>query len=690
MALRVLRVSHSGVVDAWRERERRLPHHGVDVHLITARSWDEFGTEVALRPRPGEPVTGIRTWGRHPALFVYDPRALWLALGQEWDLLDVHEEPFALATAEVLLLRRARRLAAPYLLYSAQNIPKRYPIPFRWLERWALRGAAGMSVCNAEAGRIVVAKGFPAVPSVIPLGIDPDHFQPASTQSVGGEPGTESPPRVGYAGRLAQHKGVDVLLRAIARTDRLTLRVAGEGPERASLAALAADLRIDDRVEFLGAVTQDDLPGFYRSVDVLAVPSLTTPGWIEQFGRVAVEAMACGVPVVASDSGALSDVVSGAGLLVPPGDAVALAFALERVVDDPELAAHLRTAGAARAATAGWDRVTAAYARLYHLATHAAAADSEPGRPIDVIVVAYGAADLVRDALTPLVGTRVSAGRPALAITVVDNSSSQEVAAVCADLDVPYVDPGHNGGFAAGVNEGLRRRRHDGDVLLLNPDAQIDVDGITRLQQALLAEPDLASVGPRQINGAGLADRVGWPFPSPARAWLEAVGLGRLRARTDYVIGSILLLRREAVAQVGGLDESFFLYAEETDWARRAAFLGWRHLEVGTVVARHLGAATSSDLLVREQRFHAAQERYQRKHFGAIGWQVARTAVLAGSAVRALALPGVRGAAARQRLRLYVRGPIRSALQEVGAEVPTATVTALRCRQGAGRLEGTG
>ena len=90
--------------------------------------------------------------------------------------------------------------------------------------------------------------------------------------------------------------------------------------------------------------------------------------------------------------------------------------------------------------------------------------------------------------------------------------------------------------------------------------------------------------------------RVAWPFPTPPGAWLEAVGLGRLRDRHQaYAVGTVLLLRAAALRQVGGFDERFFLYAEETDWARRAASLGWRHGVVPTVTALHVGAATSTD-----------------------------------------------------------------------------------------------
>src|SRR5690606_9275125 len=113
---RVLRVFHSAVVDAWRERERELRVLGHEVRLITARRWNEGGTDVYLEARPGEAVEGARTIGRHPALFLYDPRPIWRAMGERWDVVDIHEQPFALATTEILAIRALRRNRAPYVL----------------------------------------------------------------------------------------------------------------------------------------------------------------------------------------------------------------------------------------------------------------------------------------------------------------------------------------------------------------------------------------------------------------------------------------------------------------------------------------------------------------------------------------------------------------------------------------------
>ncbi len=640
--MRVLRIFHSAVVDAWRERERHLRVLGAEVDLLTARRWNEGGSDVTLVPRPGEPVRGIRTWGRHPALFVYSPLPLWRALGRAYDVIDIHEEPFALATAEILLLRRLRRQRAPYVLYSAQNIDKRYPPPFRWLERWALRHAAGLSVCNTEAGRICERKGLPGSATLIPLGVDVERFSPAPAGSSDG-----TVPVVGYVGRLEPHKGVDVLLEAVARLDAVELRVAGAGPEEERLRARTTALDLDRRVEYVGSLAQDQLPEFYRGLDVLVVPSRPTPGWLEQFGRVVVEAMACGVPVVASDTGALPDVVGEAGLLVPPDDPDALAVCLETLLKDEPARRELARRGAEQARHASWSEVARAYLGLYARATRTPATER---RGVEVVVVAYGRPDLLADSLRPVL---------TFPVTVVDNSSSAEVAAVCERLGVRYLDPGSNAGFGAGVNHALDRRLDpDADVLLLNPDAVIGSDDVWLLHRALLADTTLASVAPTQVDEAGEPSQVSWPFPSPARTWLVAAGLGRLGGTSGFVIGSVLMLRREALAQVGRFDESFFLYAEETDWAYRAHRLGWRHREVTEARAVHAGAATSADSTRRETHFHAGQERYLRKHFGPVRWQLARGATLVGSAARGVVLPGERGREARARAALYLAGPL--------------------------------
>jgi glycosyltransferase involved in cell wall biosynthesis len=168
-----------------------------------------------------------------------------------------------------------------------------------------------------------------------------------------------------------ERKGIGNLIAALADVPGAELVIAG-GPDPARLnadadarrlQALACKHRVRDRVRFLGRVDHAELPALYRSVDVVAcVP------WYEPFGLVAVEAMACGVPVVVAAVGGLADTVihNVTGLHVPPRQPELIAAALRRLLDDPALRQLLGTAGRARAVRHyAMDRVVASTLRAY-------------------------------------------------------------------------------------------------------------------------------------------------------------------------------------------------------------------------------------------------------------------------------------------------------------------------------------
>lgn len=172
-----------------------------------------------------------------------------------------------------------------------------------------------------------------------------------------------------FAGRFVWEKGVlDLVeamgLLALAGGDKTTgrryhLLLAGDGPEEIRMRALATRLNIGDRVHFLGRVPRDAMIALYRRADLCAVPSIPTPRWQEQFGCVLIEAMACGCPLLATDSGAIREVVAGCGRLVAPNHHTQLADAIRDLAQNPAERQRLAALGRAHVVRRYDNRVVA-------------------------------------------------------------------------------------------------------------------------------------------------------------------------------------------------------------------------------------------------------------------------------------------------------------------------------------------
>jgi glycosyltransferase involved in cell wall biosynthesis len=272
------------------------------------------------------------------------------------DILHMDEEPYNLATWHGL--RLAQACGAASLFFTWQNLPRRYPWPFSFFEQANYRRAACAIAGNEAAIAVLRSKGYRGPVTVIPqFGVDPEIFRPATAAERGThgneEPQGDAPSSaafgVGYAGGLVPEKGVDLLLPACAGlSGAWSLTILGEGPERGRLAAQAERLGIAGRVRFLGHRPSMELPAIYRTWDVLVLPSRSRPNWVEQFGRVLIEAMACGVPVIAARTGELPNVIGDAGLLFEEGDVDGLTSALAALAADGSRRAELGQRGRAR------------------------------------------------------------------------------------------------------------------------------------------------------------------------------------------------------------------------------------------------------------------------------------------------------------------------------------------------------
>jgi glycosyltransferase involved in cell wall biosynthesis len=340
---RVLMLSKACLVGIYQKKLELIAQQGIELLVLVPPSWKDERGEMQLERAYTDgyrlETLPIRMNGNFHLHF-------YARLGKKIrefqpHIVHIDEEPYNLATWQALF--QAGRVGAKTLFFSWQNIKRTYPLPFRWGESWVMRSVDYALMGTDSAGEVWREKGYTGPMATIPqFGTDPNLFVPEKITP-------ERPFTIGFIGRLVEEKGAQVLLNAVAQMPGdWRLRILGTGPLEIELKAQVERLNMADRVQFDGSLPSTEMPSYYHNLDVFVLPSLTRPNWKEQFGRVLVEAMASGVPVIGSDSGAIPGVVDDGGMIVPEGDAERLTEALCTLRDDVVLYGHYWQAGRLR------------------------------------------------------------------------------------------------------------------------------------------------------------------------------------------------------------------------------------------------------------------------------------------------------------------------------------------------------
>jgi phosphatidylinositol alpha-mannosyltransferase len=275
-----------------------------------------------------------------------------------FDLVHVH---CPIAPVLPLLAIRLARVPLVGTFHSVSS-----DLPYRlfgsWLSPFFRRLRRALAV--SEAARDYIGRHFDGPVDVVPNGVDLTRFRPGITPALAPEEGV---PTILYVGRFDPRKGLPELVEACAILARdsvpFRLVLVGDGVLRPGIERMVRKGPLRGLVRFEGRVGHDRLPAFYASADVFCSPARGG----ESFGLVLLEAMACGVPVVATDLPGYRTVITPDldGVIIPPRDPVGLAIGLERLLRDPGRRALLRTHGLEKARRCGWesivDRLEAVY-----------------------------------------------------------------------------------------------------------------------------------------------------------------------------------------------------------------------------------------------------------------------------------------------------------------------------------------
>ena len=274
---------------------------------------------------------------------------------------------------------------------------------------------------------------------------------------------------------------------------------------------------------------------------------------------------------------------------------------------------------------------------------------------LSTIIVTYNTREMTLDCLRSLLADTQNLEHE---IFIVDNASTDgTLDAIRKEFPhVHLIANTDNKGFGAANNQAMRIATGK-YFLLLNSDAFPRAGAIPTLIKELESQPNVALIGPKLLNPDGSMQLSCFKFPSPARAWIENTWLSALCSRNqflgdyrnwphnsarhvDWLIGACMLLRREVFEKIGGFDERFFMYAEESDWQLRMKKAGYRIAFTPAAQVMHLAGASTDPSkpkkeksLINEHFFHSL-DLYTLKHHGNGGLFLLRSAMVTGTLLR--------------------------------------------------------
>ncbi len=346
--MRVLYVWHGAVEKEYRRIFSEFVRKGVDLTVITAKRWFEaskFQSFELSETDRGYKIYPLATvFTNHIRAFFYLNvlRIIRELVKQKFDIVYIKEEPYSTASFMLVVLTKIFSPKSKIIVESDENILKRHPFPFSIFERFLLNHINALCVVPTEGIELYRKKGFEGMIFKVSYFVNVENFFKVDKSEV-----LKKIPeldfdglKVGFVGRVSEEKGVDTVIEAIRHLkgkgkDKIMFFIVGKESVEYSnfLRSKIKEYSLENEVKFLGQFGYDKLLYFYNGIDCLVLPSRTKSWWKEQFGRVIVECMACGTPVVGSDSGEIPVVIDNPELTFKEDDYVALANILERFYD---------------------------------------------------------------------------------------------------------------------------------------------------------------------------------------------------------------------------------------------------------------------------------------------------------------------------------------------------------------------
>lgn len=362
--LRILVLSHSYIMTPYRRKFALIGENpGVEIRVVTPNRWYESFQEIVFQPDSETCCSEFP----HPVRFSGYSSRFYYRQGlkrhfQEFQphIIHLEEEAWSLNALQTLRLKNKYAPRSRFIFRTSLSIPTKQRFGFLpiWIERRSFREAAAALPLSQNAAQILRQRGYEGKLIPISNGVDLRLFRKMEMRNLQVQLGLKSGFVIGYIGRLLHMKGLDTLLQAAAALEfDYQLLIVGQGEYKPELFELANSLGIANRIVWVDGVPPEIVPEYINCMDTLVLPSRTTPGWVEFFGRVLIEGMACEVPVIGSDSGEIPNVIGDAGLIFQEEDARGLANQITVIASDELIRARCVQGGLERVKRFMWETI---------------------------------------------------------------------------------------------------------------------------------------------------------------------------------------------------------------------------------------------------------------------------------------------------------------------------------------------
>ena len=361
----MFQVSHTYIVDLNCEKLKTLAQLESDneVIIVVPKKWKPGGVQnklIETKPRvQGNfqviPVSNFSQ--NNQGLLTFGTDIIKLLRDFRPEIIQVEQGVKSFAYAQLITLNKVLKLGAKNLFFTWWNIPYKSKFPVSYLEQYNLKNTDGLIAGNQDAADILRDHGYTKSVEVMPqLGVDEVLFSHQKQPELSLKLGIKNEDSViGFVGRFVQEKGILTLLKAVKSLPEKPwkLLLLGRGELKEQIIQEAKTIGIEDKLLIVESVAHEEVPQYINLMNVLVLPSettyqfktLTAVGWKEQFGHVLIEAMACKVPVIGSNSGEIPNVIGDAGLIFPEGEHLALQQCLIQLILNPQFANELAEKG---------------------------------------------------------------------------------------------------------------------------------------------------------------------------------------------------------------------------------------------------------------------------------------------------------------------------------------------------------